>query len=122
MVQVTAANVQDHHQVQALIAAGRQRSARLKKVWVDEGYQNKAVMAAVQSELGVELEIVPKPSGQKGFVVLPRRWVVERTFAWIGRYRRTSKDYEFLVETSQAMLYLAMSHLMVRRLARLRAG
>ena len=122
VVQVTAANVQDHHQVKTLITAGKQRSPRLKKVWVDEGYQNNDVAEVIQTELGVELEIVPKPGGQKGFVVLPRRWVVERTFAWIGRYRRTSKDYEFLVETSQAMIYLAMSHLMLRRLARCRTG
>ncbi|MCD6291412.1 MAG: transposase, partial [Anaerolineae bacterium] len=50
--------------------------------------------------------------------VLPRRWVVERTFAWLGKYRRLSKDYEYLTETSEAMIYAAMTHLMVRRLAR----
>jgi transposase len=86
VVQVTAANVQDHHQVKALITAGKQRSPRLKKVWVDEGYQSNDAAEAIQTDLGVDLEIVPKPTGQKGFVVLPRRWVVERTFAWIRRY------------------------------------
>ncbi|MCD6291590.1 MAG: transposase, partial [Anaerolineae bacterium] len=54
--------------------------------------------------------------------VLPRRWVVERTFAWLGKYRRLSKDYEYLTETSEAMIYAAMTHLMVRRLARTRAA
>ncbi|MCW5242607.1 transposase, partial [Synechocystis sp. PCC 6803] len=54
--------------------------------------------------------------GQKGFEVLPRRWVVERTFAWFGRYRRLSKDYEYLPTTSETMLYVAMVHLMLQRL------
>ncbi|ALJ68207.1 hypothetical protein AOY38_10405 [Synechocystis sp. PCC 6803] len=62
------------------------------------------------------MEIVSKKDGQKGFEVLPRRWVVERTFAWFGRYRRLSKDYEYLPTTSETMLYVAMLHLMLRRL------
>jgi putative transposase len=59
----------------------------------------------------------PSKAGKKGFVVRPWLWIVERTFAWLGRYRRLSKDYEYLTETSEAMIYLAMIHLMVRRLA-----
>jgi transposase len=117
-VQVTSAGVQDHHQVYALVASGKHRSQRLTKVWVDEGYQGKEVAEAIRQDLQVDLEIVPKPVGQKGFVLVPRRWVVERTFAWLGRYRRLSKDYEYWVETSQSMIYLAMSHLMLRRLAK----
>jgi putative transposase len=117
VAQVTSASVQDHHQVYGLIAAGKARSTRLKKVWVDEGYQNKEVAQAIQNDLEIDLEIVAKPAGQKGFTVVPRRWVVERTFAWLGRYRRLSKDYEYYVETSQTMIYLAMSQLMLRRLA-----
>ncbi|MBE9204794.1 transposase, partial [Synechocystis salina LEGE 06099] len=61
--------------------------------------------------------VVSKKQGQKGFEVLPRRWVVERTFAWFGRYRRLSKDYEYLLTTSETMLYVAMVHLMLQRLA-----
>ncbi|MBD2662497.1 transposase, partial [Synechocystis sp. FACHB-929] len=60
---------------------------------------------------------VSKKQGQKGFEVLPRRWVVERTFAWFGRYRRLSKDYEYLPTTSETMLYGAMVHLILQRLA-----
>jgi putative transposase len=63
------------------------------------------------------LNVVSKKQGQKGFEVLPRRWVVERTFAWFGRYRRLSKDYEYLPTTSETMLYVAMVHLMLQRLA-----
>ena len=117
-VQVTGASVQDHHQVYALVAAGKARSNRLVKVWVDEGYQGNDVAKAIRDELHVDLQIVPKPTGQKGFVLVPRRWVVERTFAWLGRYRRLSKDYEYYCETQQALIYLAMSHLMLRRLAK----
>ena len=63
------------------------------------------------------MEIVQRPAGMKGFQVLPRRWVVERTFAWLGRYRRLSKDYEALPQTEEAWIYLAMIHLMLGRLA-----
>ena len=63
-------------------------------------------------------EVIKRTEEATGFVVLPRRWVVERTFAWLGRYRRLSKDYEQLPETSEAMIYAAMVHLMLRRLAR----
>jgi len=63
------------------------------------------------------LEIVKRSDAQKGFQILPHRWIVERTFAWLGRYRRLSKDYEYLPETSEAFIKIAMIHLMLRRLA-----
>ena len=72
--------------------------------------------ALVSSLCGWTLRIVKRCD--VGFVVLPKRWIVERTFAWLGRYRRLSKDYEALPETSEALIYVAMIHLMVRRLAR----
>jgi len=65
------------------------------------------------------LQIVKLPKGTKGFTLLPRRWVVERTFAWLGRYRRLSKDYEFLPTSSEAWIYLASSSLILKRLAAL---
>ncbi len=71
----------------------------------------------VRNTHGWILEIVKRDKVVKGFQVLPRRWVVERTFAWFGDYRRLSKDYEVLTETSEAMIYSAMIRLMVRRLA-----
>lgn len=122
VVQVTAANVQDHQQAFNLLQAGRTQSARLTTVWVDEGYQSHELAQRAASELAITVEIVPKPAGQTGFQVLPRRWVVERTFAWLGRYRRFSKDYEYATATAEAWLQLAGAHLMLRRLVRLGEG
>jgi len=64
------------------------------------------------------LEVVKRPQDAKGFILLPRRWVVERTFGWFGRYKRLSKDYEYLTQTSEAMIRGVMIHIMIRRLAR----
>ncbi len=75
-------------------------------------------MQWVQSICSWILEIVKRSDEQKGFLVLPRRWVVERTFPWLGRYRRLSKDYVALTETSEALIYAATVNLMTRRLAR----
>jgi putative transposase len=122
VVQVTAANVQDHQQAFTLLQVGRRQSARLKKVWVDEGYQSNELAQQAARELGITVEIVSKPVGQTGFRVLPRRWVVERTFAWLGRYRRLSKDYEYYSATAEAWIQLACSPLMLRRLVHLGAG
>jgi transposase len=81
VVQVTAASVQDHQQAMSLLQAGREPSTRLEKVWVDEGYQSTELQQRAQAELKIDVEIVPKPSGSTGFQVVPRRWVMERTFA-----------------------------------------
>jgi putative transposase len=64
----------------------------------------------------VDYQVVKRSDEAKGFVVLPKRWIVERTFAWLGKYRRLSKDYEASPETSEALIYAAMVHLMARRL------
>ena len=85
--------------------------------WADGGYAGQLV-EWVRDLCHWVLEIVKRSDDVKGFQVLPRRWVVERTLAWLGRYRRLSKDYEYLTESSEAMIYLAMTHIMVRRLAR----
>ena len=61
------------------------------------------------------MQFVKRPTGMVGFQVLPKRWIVERTFAWLGRYRRLSKDYEYLPQSSEAFVYLASIHLMIRR-------
>lgn len=94
-------------------AAGR----ALAKIWVDGGYQ-AGVVAWAETALGSPLEVVARPPGTKGFAVLPRRWVGERSFAWIGRYRRLSKDYEALPTTSEAMIWAAVGATMLRRLTK----
>ena len=89
---------------------------RLQRIWADGAYAGKLVDWA--KELGQwVLEIVKRSDDVVGFEVLPHRWIVERTFAWLGRFRRLSKDYEVLVETSEAMVRVAMIRLMIRRLA-----
>ena len=91
------------------------RFPRLKLIWADAGYAGQLIEWT--RRLGRwALEIVKRTDDMMGFVVLPKRWIVERTFAWFGRYRRLSKDYETLTESSEAVIYLAMTHLMLRRL------
>ena len=89
--------------------------SRLKLIWADGGYAGRLVVWA-QAFGNWVLQIVKRPDSQKGFAVLPRRWVVERTFAWLGRSRRLSKDYEELEKTSEAMVHISMIQLMLRRL------
>jgi putative transposase len=119
-VLVTEANYQDGMVARWVIELLAGEFPRLTKIWADSAYRGTFVEAA--DALGIDVEIVEKPPDQNGFEVLPRRWVVERTFAWLGNYRRFSKDYEYWLDSSDAMVYAAMTHLMVRRLARLRAA
>ena len=90
---------------------------RLSLIWADGGYAGKLI-EWVATLTGWTLELVRRPGNSHSFEVLPRRWVVERTFAWLGRHRRLSKDYEALPETTEAWVYTAMTRLMLRRLAR----
>ena len=87
---------------------------RLKKLWADAGYRGR-FEDWVRERTGWTVEIVNKPLGG-GFQVLPRRWVVERTFAWLGKFRRLSKDYEALPQSEETWIYLAMTNLMLVRL------
>jgi len=112
---VHPANVQDAHGAWSVVTQLVGRMDRLKKILADGIYDGARI--AIDA-LGWKLEIVQKPQGQKGFSVLPKRWIVERTFAWLGRNRRLSKDYERLPQSSEAWIYLAMSALMIRRLRR----
>jgi putative transposase len=127
-VTVHAADIQDRAAVPLVLAGADATFPRLAHIWLDQGYTG-AGRGWIERELGWEAEIVKRPSawywcapGQEPpprprFSVLPRRWVVERTFAWLGQSRRLSKDYERLPETSQAMIYLTMSRLLLKRLA-----
>ena len=91
------------------------RMPRLRRLWADAGYAGRLV-AWAREEAGWELEVVAKPPRATAFVVLPKRWIVERTFAWRGKCRRLGKDYEHLPASSEALVRLAMLGLMLRRL------
>jgi putative transposase len=142
---VHSAKVPDEDGIKLLLESACDRFARLSHLWVDAGYRGRGRRWAEEG-MGLSVDVVrrpPKPVPEKvartwaeewskegrkvdwqrlmpprGFVVLPRRWVVERTFAWIDQYRRMSKDYERLCATGEAFIYAAMTRLMVRRLAR----
>lgn len=126
---VHSADIRDVDGAELVFEAVKEISRRLKKIWADMGYRGEGLRQSVVINTDWELEIVKKPSRwgwypedvepppMPAFTVLKRRWVVERTFAWLGRYRRLSKDYEYLPKSSETMIYLAMSGLMLRRLA-----
>jgi putative transposase len=116
-VVVHAADIQARDGAKLVFAKLSQATqAALKKIWADGAYRGQLV-EWVKENLDAILEIVEKEASQKGFKLLPRRWVVERTFAWLGRYRRLSKDYERCLECSEGMIYLASIHTILRRLA-----
>ncbi len=129
-VAVHEANVADRDGARLLLGKVEEELPRMRLVWADRGY-NGALKEWMRERLGWALSIVKPPRRwvrvpegvepppyPKGFIVLPRRWVVERTLAWICRNRRMSRDYEFLPETTETLIYVAMSRLMLKRLAK----
>jgi putative transposase len=132
-VVVHAANLQDRESVNLLLESVKGQFPRMEKVWVDQGYTGKG-KTWIETEMGWTVEVVErsprrgwimtedqglvKVSLPKTFEHLPRRWVVERTIAWIGRSRRLSKDYEYLTSSSEAMVYLSTLRLLLTRLAK----
>lgn len=118
-VAVTSAAVADPVGArEALGQLDRTDYPRLEKFWADSKYHNHDLYAWIKRHSGGswEMEIVSRPPKAKGWVLLPRRWVVERTFAWLGRYRCHSKDYERLTSSSEGMVHVSMIQLMLRRL------
>jgi putative transposase len=124
---VHAADIADRDGARLLLEPVVGVFTRLRHLWVDMGYRGQ-VLGWISTHLGWRVEVVKKPSRwgrypidvepppMPAFTVLPRRWVVERSFAWLGRYRRLSKDYEYLTASSEALIYAAMSRFMLRRL------
>ena len=115
-VVVTAASVSDPKGARLLFKRLGGGCKKLRRIWVDGTYRGKLVNW-VADHCWFLLQPVLRTDEMKGFVVLPRRWVVERTFAWLTQCRRLSKDYEELPASSEAMIYIAMTRLMIRRLA-----
>jgi putative transposase len=118
-VVVTAGAVDDGAAAPRVLAKlERGRYPRLSRFWADQKYHNHGLYAWMReySEDQWTLEVVSRPPGHEGWVVLPKRWVVERTFAWLGRYRRHSRDYERRTDSSEAMLQVSAIHMLLRRL------
>jgi putative transposase len=113
-VVVHGAQIQDRDGAKLVIEKLKGLYPRLTLIWADGGYAGQLVQWVADFG-GWLLEIVRRSDDTKGFQVLPKRWIVERTLAWLGKYRRLSKDYEFLPKTSEAWVQVAMIHLMVRR-------
>jgi putative transposase len=116
-VHVHPANVQDCHGAVALLEQLRRRFPKLRHVFADRIYRGKQLLTAISHCGPWTIEIVERPPGVKGFQLLPRRWVVERTFAWFGRCRRLAKDFEASAATEAAWLLVAHLRLLTRRLA-----
>jgi putative transposase len=114
-VVVHPADTQDRDGARAVLLEARGHFPRLRVIWADGGYAGRLVAWAKRA-CGWLVRTVLRPVGARGFVLLPKRWVVERTFAWLSRYRRLARDYEYAVETSETMIRAAMIHLMARRL------
>ncbi len=114
-VVVHAASVQDRDGARLVLARLAGRFPRLRLLWADGGYAGQLV-GWVKEQWDWTVEIVKRATGERGFVVRPRRWVVERTFGWLGRYRILSKDYEQLPESSEALVLIAMIQVMLTRL------
>lgn len=118
-VHITSAEVSDEHGGMYLLKKVAAQYPRLEKVWVDGAYRGLFAPYAWHVH-GIETERSIQRK-TRNYAVTSKRWVVERTFAWLGRYRRLSKDYDYHCRTSETWIYVAMSHLLVKRLGRMRA-
>jgi putative transposase len=116
VVFVHAANIHDSRASREVLAALFTVVDTIKKIWADSAYKGEEFVRWVKDQFDCIFEVVEKKKTGKGFQVLPRRWVVERTFAWLGRSRRLSKDYERKTTSSEGHVYLASSRLMLRRM------
>ncbi len=112
---VTVASVQDRDGAKILCRRVSGSCKKLRRIWVDGGYRGE-LLDWVKKRFRFRLEVILRSDKQKGFVILPKRWIVERTFAWLSNHRRLSKDYERFTKTSETMIQLAMMRLMLRRL------
>jgi putative transposase len=121
IVLVHAANIYDGHAARKVLTALFSKRDTVKKIWADGTYKGEEFIQWVKEQFDGVLEVVKKKNTGKGFEVLPRRWVVERTFAWLGRSRRLSREYERKPTSSAGQIYLASSRLMLRRLAKKQA-
>src|SRR5215217_5939842 len=118
LVYLTSADVQDRLGAQCLLAGLKPFVPRLKKIWADGAYTGEKLAGWLEEQGEWELQILERSADTEGFAVLPHRWIVERTLGWLMRNRRLSKDYERLVQSSEAFIEVAMIRLILKRLAR----
>jgi len=114
---VHAASIQDRVGARHVMRKAKIKYEELVKLWADGEYAGTLIDWAKKT-WNIDLEIVKRNDTVQGFLVLPKRWIVERTLAWLSRYRRLAKDYERLTKTAETMIYLAMTRLMLTRIAR----
>jgi transposase len=114
-VVITPANVQDRDGAIPVLMAAHAAYPTIKRVWADCAYNGEGI-ARVQEDTGIVVEVVKHEEGHRGFAVLPRRWVVERTNAWFGRFRILNKEYERTLPSSRADVLMGMTMIMLRRL------
>ncbi|WP_201377815.1 IS5 family transposase [Ktedonobacter sp. SOSP1-52] len=117
-IYVTSADVHDTRGARCLLSGLAPFVPRLKKIWADAAYRGKQLADWCKEQADWDLEVVECDPGVRGFSIVPRRWVVERTFSWLSRNRRLSKDYERKVQTSETLIQIAMIRLLVTRLGR----
>ena len=117
-VHVTPASVQDRAGARLLLVGLKPLVPRLRKIWADGAYGGEKLAKWCEQQGGWELEVVERDREVEGFRVLPKRWIVERTFGWLRRDRRLARDYERKVQTSETLIEVAMIRLILRRLAR----
>ena len=116
MVNLTTADISDSAGAQMILDTIRERWPWLKHLFADGAYERTALMDKA-AFLGFVIEVVRRIEGQRGFEVLPRRWVVERTFGWMIRWKRLVRDYEQRIDVSEAMIHVAMGSLLLRRIS-----
>jgi putative transposase len=117
---VHTADIQDRDGAKLVLAELETSRPKIQKIWADGGYAGQLeewVGELREDDKEIELDIVRRSDHTKGFKVLPRRWIVERTFAWLSKYRRLSKDYEVYTESSRAMIFIAMIKTMAGKLS-----
>lgn len=114
---VTEANASERLGALVTLEEASDKLSRLEVVWADQGYSGKKFAHAVQQVCGEQVRVEVIKGTSQSFEILPKGWIVERTFGWLNRYRRLSKDYELYCEMSEAMIYGVMIRLMLKRLA-----
>lgn len=113
---ITSADVQDQKEGKGLLAQFHEQYPTVTKVWADRAYEREGLPAYASSKLNLDLEITSKPSHQPGFIPLRQRWKSERTFGWLGKYRRLGRDVERTIASSKGFVWVSLINLMTHRL------